>query len=108
MAEEIPGGYNNDLQPEQPQVHEEQTLEGQLTESYVHKGWTVGVVKGIKFSTQRDEMAKAIQAIPENAMVSVRVKKMIVAGGKEAFRPVSIEVLASPTESETEENGEQE
>jgi hypothetical protein len=107
-AEEIPreGFANSDPAPQAPV--ETQVLEGQITEIYVNKEWTYATVKGIKFSTKRDELRVQLAKIDEGALVRVTVNKMIVAGGKVKFRPVTIEVLSSPTQSETEENGEQE
>lgn len=43
-----------------PVESEEQVLEGPLTEAYVFKGWTIGVVKGVKFATNRLELAQAL------------------------------------------------
>lgn len=110
-AEEMPReeparSPNDDRRPGDPfpkqAVEDVQTLEGPISEMGVHNQWMYATVKGVKFSTQRDEMKAKIEVIKEGETVRVTVKKMIVAGGKVAFRPQSIEVLdASPTQDET-------
>ena len=86
----------------QPEQIEEQVLEGPLTEIYVNKEWTYGTVKGIEFSTKREELKAKIAGIEDGTLVRVTVKKFVVAGGKTKFRPQSIEVLgASPAGHET-------
>ena len=121
-AEEMP---RETIAPPPSRPVEEQVLEGPLSEVYVHKDWTFGTVKGIKFSTKRQELADQMMKISDGAAVRVWIKKMIVTGGKIEFRPVSIEVMAdrekavaaleeakaaiagSHTESETDKGGEQ-
>lgn len=103
-AEEIPRegfGGNQTPAPEPEPKRELQILEGPLAEMWTNKGWTYGVVKGIQFSTSKPDLGHSIQTIPEGANVRVSVYKMVISGGKEKFRPQSIEVLASPTQSET-------
>lgn len=87
--------------PDMKSVREVQVIEGELTEMWINKDWTYGVVKGIQFSTSKPDLAQALQAVPDGAQVRVTVYKMTVAGGKEKFRPQSIEILGSPTQSET-------
>jgi hypothetical protein len=111
-AEEIPregfGKSENTVSEVVTPPVEEQVLEGTISEIYVNKEWTYATVKGIEFSTKRDELRAQLAKIEEGALVRVTVKKMIVEGGKVKFRPVTIEVLTSPTKSETEVDGEQE
>lgn len=98
-AEEIPREGFGGTQTSTPKPEfEAQVLEGPLTEMWTNKGWTYAVVKGIQFSTSKPELSKEIQAIPEGAQVRVTVYKMIVTGGKEKFRPQSIEIMARPLE----------
>ena len=82
----------------------EQVLEGPLLEIYKNKDWVSAQVKGIEFSTNRPQLAQQILEIEEGALVRVTLKKMVVSGGREKFRPQSIEVVAGPhTGSETAE-----